>query len=283
MANNFLVFQSDFGILKGSVSQMYGISFQVDQDLRLYDITHNIIQFDTWQASYSLYQSCYAWPKGTVFVSVVDPGFGKHKKRVVALTKAGHYIVTPDNGTLTHLNRHIGIVEVREIDESINRIKGSESSDLFLGRDVYAYTGARLASGKIDFEGVGPVLEMGKIDFFRLSEPKIIGNEIIGALDMIDIHFGNLWSNIPSEYLGKIGVEHNTFLDIIIYHHRKQMYKKTILFGKSFTSVKKGEDLIYTNAIKNLAIGTSLGNFAENYQLQAGNGWSISIIKPNKK
>ena len=86
MDNKFLVFQSDFGTSGGSVSQMYGISFQVDPSLRIFDITHEIPQFDTWKGSYSLYQSCYAWPKGTVFVSIIDPGFGKNRRRVVAKT-----------------------------------------------------------------------------------------------------------------------------------------------------------------------------------------------------
>ena len=93
-----------------------------------------------------------------MFVSVIDPGVGTRRKSVTALTAAGHYIVTPDNGTLTHLDKHVGIVALREIDESVNRLAGSEKSHVFHGRDVYAYTGARLASGVIDFAGVGPEL-----------------------------------------------------------------------------------------------------------------------------
>ncbi len=42
----------------------------------------------------------------------------------------------------------LGIDGVREIDEA-NRLKGSEKSYTFHGRDVYAYTGARLASGRL--------------------------------------------------------------------------------------------------------------------------------------
>ena len=122
MTNKILVFQSDYGLFKGAVSQMYGTSLKVDPELKLHNITHNIPQFNIWEASYSLYQSCYAWPEGTVFVSVVDPGVGKCKNRVVALTKAGHYIVTPDNGTLTHIREHVGLVELREIDETVKKI-----------------------------------------------------------------------------------------------------------------------------------------------------------------
>lgn len=98
-----------------------------------------------------------------MFVSVVDPGVGTERKSVVAMTQSGHFIVTPDNGTLTFVAEAIGISKVREIDENINQRPGSEIAHAFHGRDVYAYTGARLASGEITFDQVGP----------RFSQPLI--------------------------------------------------------------------------------------------------------------
>ena len=80
----------------------------------------------------------------------------------MAKTATGQYIVSPDNGTLTHIKRRVGIVQARQIDETVNRLRGSEErSYTFHGRDVYAYTGARLASGKIDFSQVGPEIDPG--------------------------------------------------------------------------------------------------------------------------
>ena len=38
------------------------------------------------------------------------------------------YIVSPDNGTLTHIKRRVGIVQARQIDETVNRLRGSEES-----------------------------------------------------------------------------------------------------------------------------------------------------------
>ncbi len=277
MKDKILVFQSDFGLLEGTVAQMYGVSMQVDPELRLFDLTHNITNFDTWEASYSLYQTCHTWPKETVFVSVVDPGVGSKRKSVVALTKAGHYIVTPDNGTLTHLKAHVGIEAVREIDESVNRVKGSEKSHVFHGRDVYAYTGARLASGVIDFEGVGPLLDVEDTEVYPLTAPRVDGTMITGTLEIVDAHFGMLWSNIPIEFLEKLNIGFDTLLDVKIYHKGKEVYAKQIPYGKSFASVPKGEDLIYNNEIGNLAIATNLGNFAKNHNFQAGIDWTISL------
>ena len=150
-----LVFQSDFGLVDGAVAAMYGVALDVDKDLRIFNLTHDITPYNIWEASYRLYQSVEYWPEGTVFVSVVDPGVGSSRKSVVAKTTTGQYIVTPDNGTLTHINKYIGVVSVREIDESRHRRSNTEYSYTFHGRDVYANTGAKLAAGVIDFEDVG--------------------------------------------------------------------------------------------------------------------------------
>lgn len=86
-------------------------------------------------------------------------------------TKNGQYFVSPDNGTLTLVAESLGIESVRQIDEKTNRLKGSEKSYTFHGRDVYAYTGARLASGAITFEQVGPELP-AKLSNFLIRKPK---------------------------------------------------------------------------------------------------------------
>ena len=153
--NKNIVFQTDFGLKDGAVSAMKGVALGVSPDLKLYDLTHEIPAYNIWEAAYRLEQTISYWPAGTVFVSVVDPGVGTDRKSVVVKTKSGHFIVTPDNGTLTLVATSLGIEERREIDESTNRRIGSQDSYTFHGRDVYAYTAARLAAGVITFEEVG--------------------------------------------------------------------------------------------------------------------------------
>ena len=153
--NKIVVFQSDFGLKDGAVSAMKGVAMGVSSDLKLFDLTHEIPAYNIWEAAYRLEQTVPYWPAGTVFVSVVDPGVGTNRKSVVLKTKTGHFIVTPDNGTLTLIAASQGIAELRQIDEVVNRRKNSQESYTFHGRDVYAYTAARLAAGVISFEQVG--------------------------------------------------------------------------------------------------------------------------------
>jgi len=279
MKNKLLVFQSDFGLLEGTVSQMHGIAMGVDPALKIFDLTHLIPKFDTWAASYSLYQTCHAWPVETVFVSVIDPGVGSNRKSVVAKTKAGHYIVTPDNGTLTHVNKHIGVEAVREIDESVNRVAGSEQSHIFHGRDVYAYTGARLAAGVIDFQGVGPEHPTKDIVRHKIIDPVINGDQVTGVLDIVDPHFGMVWTNIPIEAFAKLGLTFGDQVRVVIDHEGEVKYDEDLPYCRTFSDVPEGDELVYNNEIGNIGIATNLGSFVEKFILETGPTWQVLFEK----
>ena len=77
--NGILVLQSDFGLVDGAVAAMTGVALSVDPSLRVYNLTHEIPPYDTFEASYRLLQAVPYWPEGTVFVSVVDPGVGSKR------------------------------------------------------------------------------------------------------------------------------------------------------------------------------------------------------------
>src|ERR1700727_3101634 len=129
--NKIVVFQSDFGLKDGAVSEMKGVAMGVSPELKLFDLTHEIPAYNIWEAAYRLQQTVPYWPVGTVFVSVVDPGVGTERKSVVLKTKTGQFIVTPDTRTLTLLAESLGIDQIREIDEAVNRRQDSKKSYTF--------------------------------------------------------------------------------------------------------------------------------------------------------
>lgn len=279
MKDKLLVFQTDFGQEEGTVSQMYGVALQVDPSLRIFEITHEIPAFNIWEASYRLIQTINSWAKETVFVSVIDPGVGTSRKSVVVETKSGHYIVTPNNGTLTHISHKIGITSMREIDETVNRVKGSEDSHTFHGRDVYGYTGAKLAAGKITFEKVGPELPLDEVITFEIREPKISGSRIEGPVEIIDTHFGHVWTNVSVKQFEEAGFSFGDKVEVTISHEGQVKYQQVIPYGKTFSSVPKGAELIYNNELLNMAIGTHVGNFANEHSISAGAGWDLVFEK----
>ena len=274
-----LVFQSDFGYVDGAVSAMYGVAYGVDPTLNISNLTHDITPYDIWEASYRLIQTVNYWPAGTVFVSVVDPGVGSARRSIAVKTTAGQYIITPDNGTLTHIKRMTGIVEARIIDESINRLQGSSESYTFHGRDVYAYTGAKLASGIIDFAGVGPAVPPESVTELPVVEAELTGDTVSGTIDVLDVRFGSLWTNIPRSLFAKLGVSHGGRVEISIENDTRTLYKNILVYAKSFADVYVGEPLVYVNSLDCMAVAINQGSFARAYNIGTGTSWKIRIRK----
>lgn len=262
-----LVFQSDFGLVDGAVSAMYGVAYSVNPDLKMHDLTHDITPYSIWEASYRLIQTVSYWPDDTVFVSVVDPGVGTDRKSVVARTHSGKYIVTPDNGTLTHVLRLDGISAVREIDEQTNRLPNSGESYTFYGRDVYAYTGARLAAGIISFGEVGPELPVESLVRLPVVEPYLEGAAVCGTVDVLDVRFGSLWTNIPRELFLETGAKYGDRLSITIENDTRTVYRNIIQFARSFADVYIGEALAYVNSLDCMAVAINQGSFARAYNI----------------
>ena len=274
-----LVFQTDFGLADGAVSAMYGVAHGVDSELRIFDLTHDIPQYNIWEGSYRLIQTVTYWAPGTVFVSVVDPGVGTDRKSIVAKTVTGQYIVTPDNGTLTHVKRMCGIIEAREIDENINRLPNSGASYTFHGRDVYAYTGARLAAGIIDFEGVGPKIDVEEIIELPTVEAAKDADCVTGTIDVLDVRFGSLWTNIGRELFMGSGINYGDRVEVSIKNDTREVYRNIMVFATSFAEVNVGETLVYVNSLDCLAVAINQGSFSKAYNIQTGTNWRISIRK----
>ena len=278
--NKFLVFQSDFGLVDGAVSAMEGVAYNVCSELKIAHITHDITQYNIFEGSYRLFQTVEYWPEGTVFVSVVDPGVGTSRKSVVVKTSKNQYIVTPNNGTLTHINRFVGIDEIREIEESVNRRSNTEHSYTFHGRDVYAYTGARLASGTIGFEEVGPLMDLGEIVELELFENTVDDNSVVGQIDILDVRFGSLWTSIPFETFNNLGFSYGDLIEVQIFNNKTMVYSNRVTYGKSFADVSLGMPIIYMNSVYHMALAINQGSFAKAYAIGVGSPWTIRFEKP---
>ena len=277
-ASEILVFQSDFGLKDGAVSAMKGVAIGIDKDLKIYDVTHDIPAYSIWDAAYRLYQTAEYWPAGTVFVSIVDPGVGTERLSVVLKTKNGQYFVTPDNGTLALVAEKFGIDEVRQIDEAVNRRQDSEKSYTFHGRDVYAYTGARLASGDIAFEQVGKKLP-SKVEMISYQKAKYEKNTLVGNIPILDVQYGNIWTNIDRNTASKMNIKKGDIFTVEIYNKDKLIFKDKMPFANSFGDVPEGKNLMYYNSLDSLSFAVNMGDFASTYKIEYGGDWSVKIYK----
>ncbi|UTX64952.1 SAM hydrolase/SAM-dependent halogenase family protein [Streptococcus constellatus] len=282
MYNNLLVLQSDFGLVDGAVSAMVGVALEESPTLKIHHLTHDITPYNIFEGSYRLFQTVNYWPEGTTFVSVVDPGVGSKRKSVVAKTVQNQYIVTPNNGTLSFIKKHVGIVAIREISEVENRRKNTEHSYTFHGRDVYAYTGAKLASGHITFEEVGPELDTEDIMEIPVVETTIGNDFVSGAIDILDVRFGSLWTSIRREEFYTLSPEFGDRFEVTIYNNDMLVYQNQVTYGKSFADVRIGQPILYINSIYRVGLAINQGSFAKAYNVGVGAQWSIEIKRIEK-
>lgn len=276
---NFLVMQTDFSLKSAAVSVMHGVCYQVDRDLVVEDISHEVAKWNPYAAGTNLAYALPYWPEGTVFVSVIDPGVGTDRKACVAKTRNGYYIVTPDNGALTQVMHEYGIAEVRVIDEAVNRYPGREQINIFHGRDLFAYCGAKLASGKITFEEVGPAYDVSEIVLLETPEPYVQDGTIYGFNKTCNENFGINVSSIPVSLLEKIHVTLGDMVHLTVSHNGKIYFDENVLYHRSFGYVAPGEPICYNAEGMLVGFALNLENFMERYHTQPGPDWQVAIRK----
>lgn len=274
-----VVLQTDFGEGNVSVSTMKGVCRIVDPTLEVFDSTHSVRPFDVLKASDALFYVIPFWPAGTVFVSVVDPGVGTSRKSCVALLENGSYVVTPDNGTLTYIKDRLGIKQVRQIDETTNRYPTTRDVHIFHGRDVYAYTAARLAGGVIDYEGVGPEYPVSQIVEAPYVKPRKLTDEVYGMIADSSTHFGLVTTNIPFRWLAECGMEYGDNVKIRIEHAGGCVLEEIVPIAKSFGFVPEGSDLVYNSETSMIEVATNRRNMVVERNLGDGADWTLAVRK----
>ncbi len=272
-----LVFQTDFTYKEGAVAAMYGVVKSVDADIEIITATHEIPQYDTYSASYRLYQYVDFWPKGTIFVSVVDPGVGTSRRACVAKTKNGYYIVTPDNGTLTHVDKYFGIEEVRQIDETINRLHREDNGavSIFHGRDLFGYCAARLSAGIISYEEVGPAYPVSEIKRHELIEACVYDDRIEGMFEINDPNFGNIWTNILLKDFLNFGFKIGDNVRTQVYKNDELIFDQIIPYYDSFGKAPDHSVMIYNNEINKMGLAEVVGNICEDYGFGFGEEFKV--------
>jgi S-adenosylmethionine hydrolase len=210
---------------------------------------------------------------------VIDPGVGTERLSVVLKTRAGHYFVAPNNGLLTLVAEQEGFAELRQIDEKINRRKDSEDSHTFHGRDVFGYTGARLAAGVIRFDQVGPKLSPDKLISLPYRKAERKGDLLTGIIPVLDVQYGNVWSNIPGKLFAQLGIAIGEKVHVRIYHGEQLVNEVVAPYQNTFGEVPEGKPLVYVNSLLNMAVALNLGNYAEAHKVDSGLDWTIELAR----
>jgi S-adenosyl-L-methionine hydrolase (adenosine-forming) len=198
MSRPLVALLSDFGTRDHYVGAMKGAVLSACPEATLVDVVHDLPPHDIDAASFALGAAAPAFPPGTVFLAVVDPGVGS-ARRALAVAAGGQRFVAPDNGLLTHVLDAHPSARIHEITNA--GLFRYEVSSTFHGRDVFAPVAGRLAGG-MPLEEVGAPCD-GAI---RLTWPAVVrGSETEWTGEVVHVdHFGNLTTNFDREPLAAI-------------------------------------------------------------------------------
>jgi S-adenosyl-L-methionine hydrolase (adenosine-forming) len=180
---------TDFGLRDHYVAAMKGTILGICPDVSLVDITHDIPPQDVTAGALEL-AACYgAFPRGTIFLAVIDPGVGS-RRRAIAASAAGYRFVAPDNGLLSPILGQDPSASVVELNRPA--YAAATISRTFEGRDRFAPAAAWLATG-VALDSLGDRTPgWAPLD---VPQPSVTAGRIDGVVVRVD-RFGNLVTNI---------------------------------------------------------------------------------------
>jgi S-adenosylmethionine hydrolase len=189
---------TDFGTRDHYAGAVKGAVLAACPEATVVDITHELPRHDVAAGAFSLASAYRAFPPGTVFVAVVDPGVGS-ARRALAVEAGGYRFVGPDNGIFTLILADHPGARVREIRNP--RLLRPHVSATFHARDVFAPVAAHLARGAALSEVGSPV-----------RDPVVLAVEAVRRVGkseweaaVVDVDgFGNLTTNVSGADLAGI-------------------------------------------------------------------------------
>ena len=136
-----------------------------------------------------------------------------------------------------------------------------------------------MASGKISFEDVGDELDIKKLKRLDHQQPEFKKGTLHGNIPILDVNYGNVWTNIDRKTANKIKLKRSTKYDILITDGIKNSFISDVVYDDTFGNVPEGKPVLYFNSLGYLSVGLNVGNFAKAYGVKYGPNWKISISK----
>ncbi|MEA3349005.1 MAG: SAM-dependent chlorinase/fluorinase [Chloroflexota bacterium] len=183
-----IVLLTDFGSHDPFVGIMKGVITEINPATPLIDLSHEIPPGDIQRTAITLWQSAPYFPKGSIFLTVVDPGVGTQRHAII-LESGPFKFVGPDNGAFTFISDD----DTKAWKLSNPAFALSNPGMTFHGRDIFAPAAAHASRGISSPELGEPIPNL-----VRIAEPQlkstpdgILHGEILHA-----DHFGNTLTSL---------------------------------------------------------------------------------------
>ncbi|RUM60497.1 MAG: hypothetical protein DSY66_04335 [Persephonella sp.] len=243
-----IVLLTDFGIEDGFSGVLKGVILSINSNANIVDLSHNVKPFDILEGALILNAHYRYFPKGSIFIVVIDPGVGTDRNPIVVKTE-NYYFVAPDNGVLSLVLQNEKIQKIVKIENKDLILK--RDNETFHGRDIFAPVGAYLSKG-YPIEKIGR--ELKEIKKLSIPSPYYDRDFLIGEIIKFD-RFGNGITNIKE-------LPDFEYIEIKGYRINK--------VAKSFLDGEEGKLNILKGSFGFYELFTPLDNAKEKFDLKLG-------------
>ncbi len=243
---------TDFGNEDHYVGAVKGAILAVCREATLVDLVHDLPAHDIQAGAYAL-MACYrAFPEGTVFLAVVDPGVGSERRGLVADTGAYRF-VGPDNGILSFVLAESPGARIHQITNgALFRL---DVSSTFHARDIFGPVAGQLAAG-VPVAQVGPPLA-DPVHLAIARSRQVGAGEWLGAVLHVDT-FGNLTTSFTGADLDRIlEVVSGDSTEVVVV-----VEGKVIPMVRAYAEVAEGEALALLGSSGRLEVAVNCGSAA---------------------
>ena len=267
-----ITFLTDFGLQDVYVGIMKGVISQINSDISIIDLTHDLPPQDIAAGSFALISAYNFFPDNTVHLAVIDPGVGS-SRRGVAIEFDGGFLVGADNGLFSNLLSQTPAKKAVSLDNP-QYWRSQSSSSTFHGRDIFAPIAAHLASG-IEIEKLGTKIELESLISSDFPSVKVEGDKFIGQVKYID-RFGNLITNISASDFS----EDNLSLLPQLINSQVIIHNQIIPMVVTYSDRPRNDLVALVGSHGYLEIAVNCGNAQARLQAQVG---ATVIVKSSIK
>lgn len=218
---------SDFGLSEHFVGVMKGVILNINPDVEIVDISHNVNSYDIFDAAFTLAQSYRFFPSNTIHMIVVDPGVGTARRPILARTME-YKFVAPDNGVLSLIYEREEALEVRHV--TADHYFLNPVSSTFHGRDIFAPVVGWLSKG-VEIDKFGdPITDFAK---FSPPKPKQINENLLKGVVLKVDKFGNIITNLTPQDVPQLFSENPPPFKIIVNQQEITRLNLSYSMGKA--------------------------------------------------
>lgn len=194
MPRPLITLTTDFGTTEHFVGTMKGAILNVNPEVEIVDISHDVRSHDILDGAFTIAQAYSYFPNRTLHVVVIDPGVGTQRRPIFVDTDKAVFLC-PDNGVLS-------LVMARE-EHRVRHVTSdhyflSPVSNTFHARDIFAPIAGWYSRG-VEFSKFGDVIT----DYVKFAPPRpkpVNEKQIKGIVLKVD-KFGNVITNFTPQDL----------------------------------------------------------------------------------